>query len=96
MSAELSLSGERFRVVYRIRGGDEGEMRRIAHGIALEQTVELPDELVPAGDIAAQIVGQIEDIIPAGDAFDVTISYAVECAGTGLTQLLNVIFGNTS
>lgn len=96
MSAALSLSGERFHVVYRIRGGDESAARRVAHGIALEQTVELPDELVPDGDIAAHIVGQIEAVAPAGDAFDVTISYAVECAGTGLTQLLNVIFGNTS
>lgn len=90
------LSGERFRVVYRIQGDDENRVRRVARGIALEQTVELPDELVPTGVIADQIVGQIEEVVPTVNSFDVTISYAVECAGTGLTQLLNVIFGNTS
>lgn len=90
------LSGERFAVVYRIIAEDEAAARKIARGIALEQTVELPDELVPGGDIAAHIVGQIEDVTPRDGTFDVRISYAVECAGTGLTQLLNVIFGNTS
>ncbi len=104
------LSGERFRVLYRIQATDESTARQIGRGIALEQTVELPDELVPAGDIAVHIVGQIESLTTAltpnpsperrgrlGEgSFDVTISYAGECAGTGLTQLLNVIFGNTS
>jgi ribulose-bisphosphate carboxylase large chain len=97
------LSGERFRVLYRVQAADETAARQIGRGIALEQTVELPDELVPAGEIAAHIVGQIEDITPAAhpanpavEGYDLTISYAVECAGTGLTQLLNVIFGNTS
>jgi len=59
------LSGERFRVVYRIQGDDENRVRRVARGIALEQTVELPDELVPTGVIADQIVGQIEEVVPA-------------------------------
>ncbi len=87
------LSGERFRVVYEIFHDD---VDAVAAGIALEQTVELPATLVPSGDVAAHIVGQIEEIVPGVGSAQVTISYAVESAGTGLTQLLNVVFGNTS
>ena len=58
-SLPLELSGERFRVVYRLVG-DYAEARDKAHAICLEQTVEFPDELVPPGDIRTQIVGRIE------------------------------------
>ncbi|MEL6150657.1 MAG: RuBisCO large subunit C-terminal-like domain-containing protein [Chloroflexota bacterium] len=87
------LSGERFHVQYRIYSGD---VEAIAQGIALEQTVELPAALVPSGDVQAQIVGQIESIEAGEGSALVTISYAVETAGTGLPQLMNVVFGNTS
>ncbi|RMF03182.1 MAG: ribulose 1,5-bisphosphate carboxylase large subunit, partial [Chloroflexi bacterium] len=43
------------------------------------------------------MVGRIESLHPLPtDDFEVVISYAVETAGNELTQLLNVIFGNTS
>lgn len=87
------LSGERLRVQYRLYGTD---VEKTAQGIALEQTVELPANLVPSGDVQAHVVGQIEAIEQGADAALVTISYAVESAGTGITQLLNVVFGNTS
>jgi ribulose-bisphosphate carboxylase large chain len=94
----LKLSGERFRVLYNIQARNEQDVLERAKGICLEQTVELPDDLTPAGDIHDHIVGRIEHVEPhtTGDGATVTISYAVETAETGLTQLLNVIFGNTS
>jgi ribulose-bisphosphate carboxylase large chain len=94
----LNLSGERFRVVYRILARDEEDLLERARGICLEQTVELPADLTPAGDIHDHIVGRIEqvELHSPGDGANVTISYAVETAGTGLPQLLNVVFGNTS
>ncbi|HVC32075.1 MAG TPA: RuBisCO large subunit C-terminal-like domain-containing protein [Chloroflexota bacterium] len=92
----VPLSGERFQVVYRIRGG-EAEARAIARDICIEQTVEFPADLVPAGDIREQIVGRIESLEPRDDAScQASISYAVETTGGELTQLLNVIFGNYS
>ncbi len=87
------LSGERFTVQYRVYRED---IDAIAQGIALEQTVELPATIVPSGDVAAHIVGQVESTTAEGESALVTISYAVETAGTTLTQLMNVVFGNTS
>ncbi|HSH77625.1 MAG TPA: RuBisCO large subunit C-terminal-like domain-containing protein [Herpetosiphonaceae bacterium] len=92
----LDLSGERFAVVYRL-AGDESNARAKAQEICLEQTVEFPIELLPAGDIREQIVGRIEDLRRVEqDVYVATISYAVETTGFELPQLINVIFGNSS
>lgn len=92
----LNLSGERFRVVYRL-AGSPSEAREKAWGICLEQTVEFPDDLVPEGDIRDHIVGRVEDFKPtAGGGWEAAIGYAVETSGFELTQLLNVILGNSS
>ncbi len=94
--ASLDLCGDRFRVVYRVLGS-EHEAYAKARDICLEQTVEFPDDLVPDGDIRNSIVGRIESVerLDADHSLAV-ISYAVECAGLELTQLLNVVFGNSS
>ena len=90
------LSGERFEVRYSVRGGREEALSR-AEEVCLEQTVELPADLLPAGDIRDHVVGRIERFEPLGEeCAEVDISYAVEAAGTELPQLLNVVFGNTS
>lgn len=90
-SVAVATSGERFRVVYRLAGTDD-EARRLAREVAVEQTLEIPEELIPAGDVAEKVVGRIESV---SDGL-ATISYPVETAGHELTQLLNVVFGNSS
>lgn len=91
----MNLSGERFKVWYRV-SGEKGEAYDKALAICLEQTVEFPRELVPEV-ILEQIVGRIESFDPIDDDhFMACVSYAVETAGGELTQLLNVIFGNIS
>lgn len=92
----LPLSGERFRVVYRLTGS-EAEVRAKAEDICVEQTIEFPAELVTGGDIRAHILGRIEALEPTPDgAYAATISYAVETSGLELAQFLNVVFGNSS
>lgn len=92
----LPLSGERFRVVYRLTGS-EAEARTKAEDICVEQTIEFPVELVTGGDIRDHILGRIEALEPTPDgAFAATISYAVETSGLELAQFLNVVFGNSS
>lgn len=94
--AVRGLSGDRFRVVYHLTGSEEDALDT-AKGIALEQTVEFPDDLVPTGPIRESIVGQIETFAALdGGGYEVTISYAIESAGDDLPQLFNVIFGNSS
>lgn len=93
----LDLSGERFTVRYRLVAGDALQALAKARGIALEQTVEVPEELLADDDVRAHIVGRIEALEAAGPGrYEATISYAVESAAGELTQLLNVIFGNTA
>ena len=93
---KLNLSGERFSVTYKLLG-NENEAYEAAKGICLEQTVEFPQELVPEGDILNNIVGKIESFERNGEeSYDAVISYAVETASGELTQLLNVVFGNSS
>lgn len=90
------MTEERFRVVYRIVG-DESTALEKAKAICLEQTVELDAGLVPEGWIREWIVGRLEDFAPLqGGLFEARISYAVETTAFELTQLLNVVFGNTS
>ncbi|MFH1342533.1 MAG: RuBisCO large subunit C-terminal-like domain-containing protein [Pseudomonadota bacterium] len=96
-SVPVPLSGERFRVVYRLTADNKAEASDKAWDICLEQTVEFPDDLVPGGDIRDHILGRIESFEQL-DAyhFEAVISYAVETSGFELTQLLNVAFGNSS
>jgi ribulose-bisphosphate carboxylase large chain len=91
-----NLSGERFRVVYRIAEA-QADAEQTALSIANEQTVEFPDEVVPDGDIREQVMGRVEALDPddSGDWL-ATISYAVETAGSDLPQLFNVVIGLTS
>lgn len=95
-SRPIALSGERFEVTYRLTG-DQAEAHAKARDIALEQTVEFPAALLPAGDIPDAIVGRIERMQQLDEQHhEAVISYAAETSGFELTQLLNVIFGNSS
>lgn len=94
----LQLSGERFRVVYDIVGS-ESSARRQAEEICVEQTVEFPPDLIENDVIRDRIFGQVESFEPLGregGRWRASVSYAVEVVGAELTQLLNVVFGNTS
>lgn len=87
----------RFSVTYRIFAANAAEARARAEAIALEQTVEIPRDVVPAGFIADEILGRIEEIGAEGEGrFRATISYAPDSAGYEVAQFFNVIFGNSS
>lgn len=96
MTSSLRLSGQRFQVLYRIRGTlDEAQAK--AREICIEQTVEFPEALLPDGDIRNNIVGRIENTTSLSEScYEIAISYAVETSGFEFSQFLNVVFGNTS
>lgn len=88
---------DRFTVTYRIWAGSQHEAEDRALGIALEQTVEIPRDVVPAGFVEDTIMGQVETVTPNDDGtFLTTISYSPQSTGNELPQLLNVVMGNTS
>lgn len=86
---------ERCTIRYRILG-DEAETRARADDLRHEQTVELPADLLPPGFIPDEVVGQVEAIVPDGDACLIDVSFAADNVGGDLSQLLNTLFGNTS
>lgn len=86
----------RFAVTYRVVAADLVEARARANDIAVEQTVEIPREIVPGGYVEDEILGRVEAVEPVKDAFSVTVSYANADVGGDFLQLLNVVFGNSS
>ena len=90
------FSNDRFSVAYRIFGSESGARVR-AEDICIEQTVEFPADEVPSGVIRDQVFGRIERFERFDqESFLADISYASEIASSEITQLLNVVFGNTS
>lgn len=94
---DLEVSGERFWVSYRLDASSEEEANARAREIAVEQTVEFPEDLIPPGAIVDHIIGKVHQIEKDAEGFFVAkLSYAVEVTGGDITALLNVIFGNSS
>ena len=86
-----------FRVIYHLRVPPGEDPRRMARGIALEQTVELPDDLVRDDRIREEVIGRVETPEPMEDGrFRVAIEYAWQVSGMEIPQWLNLLFGNIS
>lgn len=84
------------RVTYEVACSD-GEIERQARDIALEQTVEVPEEILGDPAIEECIVGKlqgIEEMKPG--SFRVVIAYNAELAAHQMPQLLNLLYGNIS
>jgi ribulose-bisphosphate carboxylase large chain len=88
MTTNTRDSVDRIVVDYRISVGDPKD---VADAIRVEQTIEFPFDLAPEW-IQQTVVGRIEKIRGS----NVTISYDQGVAGGGITQLLNVLWGNVS
>jgi len=68
----------------------------LARLIAIEQTVEIPEALIPPGKIRDEVVGRVESVTAdpgAPGAHRITISYGAELA-RDLFGLLAVVIGN--
>ncbi len=92
----LDVSGERLAVAYSLHAG-VGDARDIAEKACTEQTIEFPPELIGDDDIREHVFGRIEAFETFGARLhQAVISYAVECTGFQLPQLMNLIYGNIS
>lgn len=89
----------RFTVTYFIRTADAEEAKSRALDIALEQTVEIPRNVVPKGYVEEEILGRLEALEKDSDGrsgFLATISYSEDDVGGDFLQFLNIVFGNSS
>ncbi len=89
----------RFSVTYWLAAADEKNAHARALNICLEQTVEIPRDIVPAGYVEDEILGRLEALSLALDqrgGYMAQISYSEDDVGGDFLQLLNIIFGNSS
>lgn len=88
---------ERFSVTYRLVASDASDAQSLAEAIALEDTVEIPRDVVPKGYIEDVVLGHVESVTQKEDAvFLAQISYHIDATGRELPQFLNVVLGNAS
>ncbi|WP_440996967.1 RuBisCO large subunit C-terminal-like domain-containing protein [Arhodomonas sp. SL1] len=89
------MTDTHIRATYEIRPGRGGDAEARARDIALEQTVELPEKLVP--DTARGMTGSIHSLEPVGrDRWHAAIDFPLAVTGTEWPQLMNVLYGNIS
>jgi ribulose-bisphosphate carboxylase large chain len=86
---------QRFEAVYQLAGSRKQALER-AKDICLEQTVELPDALVPQTFIRQNVLGQVKSLRRVKGAHEAVIAFPAKTAAGELTQFLNVVFGNIS
>lgn len=88
---------DRWHAVYRIHAPTMEEAQERARAAAIEQTIECPYILVENTPLADTVVGQIDAIVPDGNGyFLASISFCEEAVGDELSELINMLFGNTS
>jgi ribulose-bisphosphate carboxylase large chain len=85
-----------FGIRYRVRLLESESLEKKIQGIALEQSVELPDNVL-SHEIRSTIVGMPGVITLMDDGrHDVVIRYPLANAAPEIVQFLNVLFGNVS
>ncbi len=89
----MTRKHDRARAVYRLKHG-LAESGELARAIAIEQTVEIPDAIIPQ-EIRERFVGRVESVEEAEGHCLAAVSYAPELA-EDLFCLLSVAFGNAS
>ncbi|WP_158969903.1 RuBisCO large subunit C-terminal-like domain-containing protein [Chachezhania sediminis] len=88
---------ERFEVTYRIFADDQSDAESRAANIALEDTVEIPRDVVPAGYVEDVVLGRVESVVPEDEGTWLgRIGYHIDAVGRELPQFLNVVLGNAS
>nr|BCX00382.1 MAG: ribulose-bisphosphate carboxylase [Bacteroidota bacterium] len=83
-------------VTYRLQSASEEAQAR-AEALALEQTVELPRELVQNAFVRTHIMGRVEALEPdPAGGIRARIRYPAQTIAGNPAQLMNVLFGNCS
>lgn len=90
-------AGRPLRVEFEVVVPPGQDPHAVARRIALEQTVELPEELIGSRWIRDFVVGAVSTLVPLGDdLYTMVIDFDLDTTGRQVPQLLNVMFGNIS
>ncbi len=83
-------------VTYRVRAAPE-QLDAVALAIALEQSVEVPAEVIRDAFVAEHIVGRVDEVRRGDhDAHLVRIRLSTATTGFDVAQTINMLFGNSS
>lgn len=89
-------SSQHFSVHYLITAQSSAEANKRAEDVAVEQTSELPLEVIP-DEIKEQFTGKVVRCNKAGkNLYEAVVSYPLAATGNEITQCLNMLFGNIS
>jgi ribulose-bisphosphate carboxylase large chain len=87
---------DRILATYRIKS-EPAAVEARAQAIALEQSIEAPQEAVRDDFVAREIVAEVRDIRQTGvGIYEVGLGLSAATVGGDAGQLLNMLFGNTS
>ena len=93
----MLVENDRFEIHYRLKAESQQSATALAAAIALENTVEIPRDVVPHGYIEDLILGRVEGLEEHEDGtWLARLSYHIDGVGYEFPQLINVIFGNAS
>lgn len=85
-----------FTITYRVKVPDGETIDQKIEGICLEQSVELPLQVL-SEPIKENIVGKlVEKVSLDEETFEVTISWPVDNTGGEISHFLNILYGNIS
>lgn len=91
------MNNQTINITYEFTSTSHQEAETLAREIALEQTVELPAELIKSKFIETEIIGQVQSINHISlDRYTAEIAYNPEITGYQIPQFLNVLYGNIS
>jgi len=84
------------KATYRV-SAPRDQIDKIAHNLALEQSVEVAAEVVTDPFVAENIMGRVAAVHPSDDGcHEVIIRLAAATTGFDVAQTLNMLFGNSS
>ncbi|NNE89976.1 MAG: ribulose 1,5-bisphosphate carboxylase [Silicimonas sp.] len=88
---------DRFVITYRLAALNQAEAEALATAIALENTLEIPRDVVPKGYIEDVVLGRVKTVTSKFEGvWHARIGYHIDAVGHEFPQLLNVILGNAS
>ncbi len=88
---------DRFGVTYRLLATSQQDAEDRAAAVALEDTLEIPRDVVPKGYIEDVVLGRVVSVVQQAEGIWLGhIGYHIDAVGREFPQFLNVVLGNAS
>ena len=92
----IERAEDRIVITYAIDRTSSAEAEQVSREIAIEQSVEVPEDIIPDGFLRDTILGQVESVRQDRTRYLADISFSPKSVGTSIAQLINLHMGNVS